>query len=143
MDPGYVASANAHFEAAGREVPKASVFEPEIVRRLALIYRDHPEYMVAFRNADPVHIFPRIRSMAPPKYPFFARLRNLRSTVAVAFVVDEQGRVLDPRVFESQDSRFDDNAIDAVAQWSFVPGTISGDPAKYGLIVPIVFAGTK
>jgi TonB family protein len=143
QDPKYVATANARFSGADQDFSKAGVFYPEQIRRLTLIYRDHPEYMVAFKNTDAAHILPRIRSMAPPKYPFFAKLRNLRAKVEVAFVVDEQGRALDPRVFESQDSRFDDNALDAVAQWSFVPGTIGGEPAKYVLIVPIEFAGVK
>jgi protein TonB len=60
-------------------------------------------------------------------------------TVHVLFVVNQQGRVEDPRVHSSTDPVFDKAALHAVKQWKFEPGKRSGQPVRFRMRVPITF----
>ena len=60
-------------------------------------------------------------------------------TVYVLFVVDQQGRVVDPIVQKSTDPVFDAPALAAVKQWKFEPGKREGQPVSTRMRVPITF----
>ncbi|MCB9914100.1 MAG: energy transducer TonB [Planctomycetes bacterium] len=60
-------------------------------------------------------------------------------TVHVLFIVDERGRVVNPKVQQSTDPVFDRPALDAVKQWKFEPGKRQGKAVRFRMRVPISF----
>ncbi|MGE4072605.1 MAG: energy transducer TonB [Lysobacterales bacterium] len=114
---------------------------PEVEEKLRQLYSDRPELLDSAAPPPSLldGIMPRVKSMTPPKYPINLFYGKVESQVTVAFVVNENGKVTDPRVFEAADGRFVDAALDSVKKWKFTPGTVKGKAAKFLLIVPIRF----
>jgi len=83
---------------------------------------------------------PRALFQAAPLYPFEMRRKNVEGTVYVLFVVDQEGRVVNPTVEKSTHRAFEKPAIDAVRQWKFEPAVRNGEPVQARLRVPIRFA---
>ncbi len=86
---------------------------------------------------------PRARVQVAPAYPFEARHEGRTGEVAVAFVVDEAGRVLDPQVASSTDPVFNEAALKAVSKWRFEPGTVHGRVVRFRMAVPMRFSLTQ
>jgi protein TonB len=82
---------------------------------------------------------PRTRFQVSPLYPFEAKRTGLTGDVIVEFIVDESGRVHDPRVVTSTDRTFEESALRAVAKWIFEPGKRGGKSVRFRMSVPIVF----
>ena len=80
---------------------------------------------------------PRPIFQAAPVYP--AGKRNLEVVVIVVFVVDQTGRVTNPRVEKASDPAFEKPAVDAVKQWKFEPAVKSGQRVSCKMRVPIRF----
>jgi protein TonB len=59
--------------------------------------------------------------------------------VNIIFIVDERGRVVEPRVRSSTDPIFDKSALAAVKRWRFEPGKRNGKPVRFRMLVPITF----
>jgi protein TonB len=74
------------------------------------------------------------------KYPAAALRRGLSGTVTVQFIVDEQGRVLDPVVVKTTDEEFSAEAIRLVwlMPW-WTPGRQGGQPVRVRCTLPIAF----
>ena len=53
-------------------------------------------------------------------------LRQTPATVVVIFIVDENGRVQDPKVQRTTNPSFDRSAIAAIKQWKFEPAKVQG-----------------
>jgi len=68
----------------------------------------------------------RIRDAAPGK-------------VVVIFIVDERGRVQNPKIQRSDNPVFNQAALSAVKQWRFEPGKRGGEPVRFRMRVPIKF----
>jgi len=85
---------------------------------------------------------PRPLVQPPPSYPFELRRRKVEGSVSVLFVVDEDGRVVDPRVERSTDPAFDRPALEAIRQWRFEPAVRAGQKVKARLRVPMRFAAS-
>ena len=75
----------------------------------------------------------------PPYFPVSMRREAQTGTVAVEFIVDTQGRVLEPIVIESTHSGFDEAALAGVSRWKFRPGYKGGRKVNTRMRVPIVF----
>lgn len=60
-------------------------------------------------------------------------------TVFVLFIVDKNGRVVNPMVQKSTDPVFDKSALAAVKQWKFEPGKRKGEAVRFRMRVPISF----
>ncbi len=60
-------------------------------------------------------------------------------TVYILFIVDERGRVTNPKVQKSSDPVFEKAALSAVKQWKFEPGKRNGKAVKFRMRVPISF----
>ncbi|MCA9295440.1 MAG: energy transducer TonB [Phycisphaerales bacterium] len=60
-------------------------------------------------------------------------------TVYVIFIVDKDGRVVEPKVQRSTDAIFEPAALRAVQQWKFEPGQRNGKPVRFRMRVPITF----
>jgi TonB family protein len=86
------------------------------------------------RNVPPKAIF-----QAPPLYPYAMARFGIRGAVTIDFVVDEQGRVQNAAIFQSDNPAFEEPALKALRQWKFQPGTIDGRPANMKMKVPIIF----
>lgn len=72
-------------------------------------------------------------------YPEIARKAGIEGRVFVEFVVDERGRVLNPRVIRGIGGGCDEAALAAVAKAKFKPGMQRGRPVKVKYSLPIVF----
>jgi len=70
-------------------------------------------------------------SRIPPVYPIHAKHRGIEGWVRVRFVVQEDGRVTDIAIQESQPPGvFDESVVRCVAGWRFKPGTVAGEPVR-------------
>ncbi len=65
--------------------------------------------------------------------------RKAPGKVNIIFIVDEQGRVEDPRVRSSTDPIFEDPALKAVKKWKFEPGKRGGQAVRFRMLAPITF----
>jgi len=61
-----------------------------------------------------------------PKHPATLLKQGVEGSVVLLFVVNEEGRVVDPRVENSSRPEFEKPALDAVRRWKFKPGTREG-----------------
>ena len=73
------------------------------------------------------------------EYPELARQAGVEGRVVVQFVIDEEGRVIDPVVVRGIGAGCDEAAIAAVQQVSFTPGRQRGRAVKVRYSLPIVF----
>jgi protein TonB len=74
-----------------------------------------------------------------PTYPYSLRREGLSATVQVEFIVDLEGRVLDPIVVYTDHSAFNEAALSGVARWKFRPGMKGGRKVYVRMRVPIAF----
>jgi protein TonB len=79
---------------------------------------------------------------AAPIYPVAMRRESLTATVRVEFIVDTEGRVVNPVVVHTTVSGFEDAALAGVAKWRFRPGWKGGRKVNTRMAVPIVFTFT-
>jgi protein TonB len=80
---------------------------------------------------------PRVIFQRVPNYPPELRRRN--GTVYIVFMVDTNGRVLNPKVEKSTDPAFERPALEAVKQWRFEAGTRNGEKVAFKMRAPITF----
>ena len=74
------------------------------------------------------------------KYPKEAVAAKKQGTVLVSFVIEKDGRVSNPKVFQSVDANLDAEALRVVGtspKWT--PGTQDGKPVPVHYVVPIQF----
>lgn len=64
---------------------------------------------------------------------------DAEGVVIVSFVVDEEGRVLDPVALRSPDPRLSEAAIAAVREARFWPGRQEGRPVRVRSVLPVTF----
>jgi protein TonB len=74
------------------------------------------------------------------KYPEEALRRNISGKVHISFVVDEEGRILDPQVVRGLGAGLDEEALRLIRimPW-WTPGRINGHPVRVAYTLPIVF----
>ncbi|WP_456428234.1 energy transducer TonB [Rhodocaloribacter sp.] len=72
-------------------------------------------------------------------YPLWAKLADVEGRVIVQFVVDEQGRVVEPVVVRGIGFGCDEAAVRAVRRARFKPGEQRGKPVKVKMSLPVVF----
>ena len=82
---------------------------------------------------------PRPVFQAQPLYPAQMRGRKVEGTVAVIFVVDATGKVVDPRIEKSSHPAFEKPALDAVRQWKFEPAIKGGQRVSCRMRAPLRF----
>jgi TonB family protein len=91
-------------------------------------------YRDAYPLIYPLLVQPTVKRMVHPRYTSDAMRAKLQGTVEVEAVIRPDGTIDRTRVVKSLDTQLglDANAIDAVKQWVFEPGTLQGQP------VPVV-----
>lgn len=72
-------------------------------------------------------------------YPEMAKKAGVEGRVIVQFVVDEEGRVLDPQVVRGLGAGLDEEAVRAVQQAEFTPGQQRGQAVRVRMSLPITF----
>jgi TonB family protein len=85
---------------------------------------------------------PVVRTQTPPIYPAELKKAGAKGEVVVSWVVDEQGKVGEVKIYSSTNHGFDQAAMDAVRQWTFSPGMKNGKPVNVLISCPIVFSFT-
>ena len=72
-------------------------------------------------------------------YPEMARRAGIEGRVTVQFIVNEQGRVENPRVIRGIGGGCDEEALKSVQSARFTPGMQRGRPVRVQYSLPIVF----
>lgn len=81
---------------------------------------------------------PRVLKAANPKYPSEALQKGLEGVVLIELVIDEEGKINDPRVVESI-PELDEAALQTVKLWKFAPARTDGKAVRSTVRVPISF----
>lgn len=68
-----------------------------------------------------------------------AMRKKMPGKVYIIFIVDENGRVQNPKIQSSSDPVFEEAALKAIKKWKFEPGKRAGKPVRYRQRLPIVF----
>jgi protein TonB len=88
-------------------------------------------------NLSEIDQKPRVIFQAAPVYP--SAMRSVEGVVSVFFVVDQTGKVVNPRVEKSTNREFEKPAVDAVKQWKFEAAVKAGKRVPCKMRVPIRF----
>jgi periplasmic protein TonB len=81
-------------------------------------------------------------SQVAPTYPAELRKAKVDGVVSLVFVLDETGRVEDPRVENSSRPEFEKPALEAIRKWRFSPGQKDGKAVRTYIRVPMRFRVT-
>lgn len=81
---------------------------------------------------------PRVVYQASPVLSASVR-KKAPGKVYIVFVVDQKGKVVDPKIQTASDPIFEKPALAAVKQWKFEPGKRGGKPVRFRMRVPIIF----
>ena len=82
---------------------------------------------------------PEVISQVPPTYPPELRKAKIEGLVSVAFVLNDEGRVEDPRAESSSRPEFEKPALEAIRKWRFRPGMREGRAVKTYIRIPLRF----
>ena len=82
---------------------------------------------------------PEAVSQVAPTYPAELRKSKVEGVVTLVFVLDEAGRVEDPRVENSSRPEFEKPALDAIRKWRFSPGQKDGQAVRTYIRIPMRF----
>src|SRR5262245_56657163 len=86
---------------------------------------------------------PRAILQTAPQYTYELRQKKIEGTVSVLFIVDETGRVVNPRIETSPNPGFERAVLEAVRQWKFEAAVRGGKKVAARMRVPLRFsAGT-
>lgn len=78
-----------------------------------------------------------------PLYPERALLRGIEGSVRLSYFVDEDGRVRDVRVEQSNPPTvFDSAALSALRKWRFVPGSFEAGSRRYSRLFVFALEGS-
>lgn len=82
---------------------------------------------------------PRVIFQPAPQYPPELKKKKIQGTVYVLFIVDQDGRVQDPKIQKSDHPGFDVPSMNAVKRWRFEPGKVGGRAVQFRMRVPLTF----
>jgi len=99
---------------------------------------DDQEFQGAFSLSE-IDQRPRAIHQVAGAFPADMRAKNIDGVVTLIFIVDETGRVVNPRVEKSSHPEFDSPALEAVRQWKFEPAIKGGQRVSCRMRVPIRF----
>lgn len=102
-----------------------------------------PAALRAQQAVDPAALYsePTERDWRPPAYPPAAIKAQVEGRVSVAFVIDEQGRVVNPQIEkpEKTDPLLNEAVLAQAARWSFVPALEAGQPVARAVETTVSF----
>jgi protein TonB len=82
---------------------------------------------------------PEAVSQVAPVYPAELRKAKVEGVVTLVFVLDETGRVDEPRIENSSRPEFERPALDAIRKWRFSPGMKDGQAVRTYVRLPMRF----
>ncbi len=133
------------------EVPNDEIIEDQDINIDADINMDDPlEMPEAPPEDDEEDFFVAVENMPELKgglaglqrqinYPEMARKAGIEGKVIIQFIVNEQGKVEDPRVIRGIGGGCDEEALRVVKQAEFQPGRQRGKPVRVQYSLPITF----
>jgi TonB family protein len=92
-----------------------------------------------YSESDPGVTAPRVIEKAGAEYTPEARLARLEGSVAVRAIIETDGSIRDVFASRPLGLGLDENAIEAVKQWHFAPGTKNGEPVAVLIRVEVIF----
>ena|SRR5258708_6089620 len=98
-----------------------------------------PQIEPTYRISDAGVTAPKVATKVDPEYTDAARQEKIAGTTALLVVIDPEGRAQDIQVTRSLDPGLDQKAIDAVRQWTFVPGLKDGKAVRVFANIEINF----
>jgi protein TonB len=80
---------------------------------------------------------PTIVTQVKPEYTEVARKARIKGIVIIEAVIDRNGNVTEARILKPLPMGLDQQALNAIRQWKFKPGTLNGQPVPvyYNLTV--------
>ncbi len=99
----------------------------------------------AFQNRKVYHtgedgtMAPSVTYRVEPAYTPEAKDAKVQGGVVLNLVVNAQGRADDIKVTQSLDPGLDANAVAAISQWLFKPGTKDGEPVDVAVTIEVNF----
>jgi protein TonB len=94
---------------------------------------------VAIFNLADLDQRPQPIAQVAPRHPPALLKAKIEGNVVLLFILDEDGRVSDPRVESSSRPEFEAPALKALSRWRFKPGTRDGKPVKTYVRQQILF----
>jgi len=82
---------------------------------------------------------PVVLRRVTPLYPEVARRMRLNGFVILQCIIDQSGNIRDAQVVRSSFAAFEKPALDAVYQWQFAPGRLSGVPVDVQFDLKVTF----
>lgn len=82
---------------------------------------------------------PRIVREVKPQYTSDAMRARVQGAVVMDAIVSAQGNVTNVRVTRSLDAQLDQQAVTALREWKFAPGTLDGKPVPVIVSVEMTF----
>jgi protein TonB len=82
---------------------------------------------------------PRFLRKVVPTYPDFARRQEMQGTVLLRVAIDEQGRVVNIEILKKAGYGFDEAAVKAIRESTFIPAKNEGKSCNCKALLPIRF----
>jgi TonB family protein len=82
---------------------------------------------------------PKVLHMVQPKYTSEALREKIQGQVIVQLIVDAEGAVSNARIIEGLSPDLDEQALAAVRQWRFEPGTLDGQAVRVACFATLEF----
>ncbi len=82
---------------------------------------------------------PEAVSQVAPAYPPELRKAKIEGLVTLVFVLNEDGRVEEPRIENSSRPEFEKPALEAIRKWRFRPGMKDGQAVRTFVRIPMRF----
>ena len=86
---------------------------------------------------------PRPILQPAPQYPYELRQKKIEGTVSVLFIVDETGRVVNPKIETSPNPGFERPVLEALRQWRFEAAVRGGKKVAARMRIPIRFSASQ
>jgi TonB family protein len=118
--------------------PVEAITQIEVDFRIPVWYRAVPTEEPAIRIGPGV-MPPTVISRVEPQYTPEARAAKYRGTVVVAATIHKDGTLTVNEVLQELDYGLTANAIEALEQWKFKPGTRNGESVPVSLKIEVNF----
>ncbi len=82
---------------------------------------------------------PEAMSQVAPVYPAELRKAKVEGSVTLIFILNEEGRVEEPKIESSSRTEFEKPALDAIKKWRFHPGMKDGKAVRSYVRIPMRF----
>lgn len=135
----YVTKANSTYLAETVNDGPKDEKEREIFDKIDALFIGAPGYRPYKEDIGKRVILPKLLHMEHATYPAWARQLWIPAKVILAVRVNKDGSIMELKVFDTTDARFNDAAVSAVKKWKFSGGLTEGVPDTFVMVIPIEF----